>query len=185
MTKEQIREEIRNKRENISVIQAAELSARISERALALPEYKNAQTVLGYASLIGEVRTESLNARIIADGKKLLLPKIGDGRSMDAVRVTDLGALKPGKMRIPEVENGEAADPAEISIVFVPGIAFDKKGGRIGFGGGYYDRFLPGTKALRVALAFEMQIVEDTFALDHDQKMDILITEDAVYDLRT
>ena len=184
MTKEQIREEIRNKRENISVIQAAELSARISEKALALPEYKNAQTVLGYASLIGEVRTEALNARVIADGKRLLLPKVVQNGRMEAVEVKDLSALRPGKMRIPEVENGVAADPAGISLVFVPGIAFDKKGGRIGFGGGYYDKYLPGTKALRIALAFEMQIVEDTFTLAHDQRMDMLITEERVYDFR-
>lgn len=184
MTREQIRESIRSKRENISVIHAAELSARISEKALSLPEYRSAQTVLGYASLIGEVRTESLNARIMADGKRLLLPKVAGGGVMDAVCVTDLSALRPGKMHIPEVENGAAADPASVDIAFVPGIAFDRKGNRIGFGGGYYDRYLPKTRALRIALAFEMQIVEEILALEHDQKMDLLITEDRIYDFR-
>lgn len=184
MTREQIRETIRTKRENISVIHAAELSARISEKVIALPEYKTAAQVLGYASLMGEVRTESLNARIIADGKQLLLPKVAGEGTMDAVRVKDLSLLKPGKMRIPEVETGLPADPQSVDLALVPGVAFDLKGGRIGFGGGYYDRFLPKTRAIRVGLAFEMQIVEDTLALAHDQKMDLLITEERVYDFR-
>ncbi len=184
MTKEQIRELIRSERENISVIQAAELSARISERVLALPEYRAAKSVLCYASLMGEVRTESLNARILADGKQLLLPKVtGDG-AMEAVQVENLQGLRPGRLRVPEVENGMPCDPQEIELALVPGIAFDKKGGRIGFGGGYYDRFLPRTKAVRIALAFGMQVVDDTHTTDTDQRVDMLITEDGVYDFR-
>lgn len=184
MTREQIRESIRNKRENISVIQAAELSARISERVLGMKEYRAAKRVLCYASLIGEVRTESLNARILSDGKELLLPRVTGKGAMEAVRVTDLSALRPGKLRIPEVENAETQPPEGIDIALVPGIAFDRFGGRIGFGGGYYDRFLPQTGALRVGLAFGMQLVENTFALEHDQKMDLLITEDDIFDFR-
>ena len=137
-----------------------------------------------YASLLSEVRTESLNGRTLADGKTLLLPKVRQNGLMDAICVTDLSALRPGKMRIPEPQNGQAHDPMEIDIVLVPGIAFDKKGGRIGYGGGYYDRFLAKTKALKVALAFEMQLVEDVHALAHDQLMDMLITEERVYDFR-
>ncbi|MBQ3222985.1 MAG: 5-formyltetrahydrofolate cyclo-ligase [Clostridia bacterium] len=184
MTREKIREKIRIERENISVIHAAELSARISEKVLALPEYKQAETVMCYASLLSEVRTESLNAKALADGKKLLLPKTHAQGRMDAVHVTDLSLLRPGKMQIPELETGEAEDPARIDLVLVPGVAFDKKGGRLGYGSGYYDRFLAKTRALKVALAFEMQIVEDTLALAHDQKMDMLITEERVYDFR-
>lgn len=185
MTREQIRREIRDKRENISIIQSTELSARIAERAIALPEYQRAGCVLSYASLLGEVRTESLNARILADAKTLLLPKVTGSGLMAAARVTDLSTLRPGKMRVPEVENGECFDPEKIDLVFVPGIAFDKEGGRLGFGGGYYDRFLPmAGRALRVGLAFGMQIVPDVCAMEHDQKMDVLITEDNVYDLR-
>lgn len=184
MTKEQIRQTIRAERENISVIQAAELSARISERVLALPEYRRAKTVLGYASLMGEVRTEALNARILADGKHLLLPRVLEGGRMEAVEVFSLRDLKPGRMRIPQVETGLPVDPVRIDLALVPGIAFDRNGWRIGFGGGYYDRFLPATQALRAALLFSMQLVDDACPDVHDCRMDLLITEDTVFDFR-
>ncbi|MDO4739184.1 MAG: 5-formyltetrahydrofolate cyclo-ligase [Eubacteriales bacterium] len=167
------------------MIHAAELSARISEKVLALPEFRRAATVMSYASLMGEVSTESLNRKILSDGKTLLLPKVRkEAGLMDAVRVTDLSLLRPGRMRIPELENGAAVDGADIELMLIPGVAFDLKGGRIGFGGGYYDRFLTGTGALRVALAFEMQLVEDAFMQEHDQPVDLLITEERICDFR-
>lgn len=181
MTRAEIRAEIRDKREKISVIQAAELSARICERALALPEYRKAKRVLSYASLLGEVQTQSLNLRVLSDGKELYLPRVLRGRAMEALRVTDIRSLRPGAMGIPEPEPGAPVDPMELDLIFVPGIAFDREGGRIGFGGGYYDRYLPGTRAVRVALAFEMQMIEDTCAEPHDQTMHAILTEDGIY----
>ena len=185
MDRRELRALIRDRREKISVIQAAELSARIAERVLTLPEYRQAKKVMCYASVIGEVNTAPLNARILEDGKELFLPKISKEKGrMVAVPVKDLASLRRGRMGIPEPPKGEGADPMGIDLILVPGIAFDRKGGRVGFGGGYYDRFLPETKALRVALAFNMQLVEDTHPEPHDQSVDMLITEDALLDFR-
>lgn len=179
--KEQIRAEILKKREKISIIQAAEMSARIVTKVLTLPEYRNAKTVMCYSSLLGEVATGSLNTRIIADGKKLCLPRVTGEHTMDAVTVDDPSSLRPGRKRIPEPVEGETISPADIDFMIIPGIAFDLKGGRIGFGGGYYDVFLKETDAFRAALAFEMQLVEDTFSVGHDEKMDVLLTEMNTY----
>ncbi len=163
------------------MIQAAEMSARIITRLLLMPEYKKAQTVFSYASILGEVSTTAFNGRILGDGKRLCLPKITGARTMDAVAVEDIGSLRPGAKRIPEPYTGIVVPPDEIDLVVVPGLAFDLKGGRIGFNGGYYDVYLAKTNAFRAALAFEMQIVEDAFSEEHDQKMDALLTEDHLY----
>ena len=185
MDRKELRSLIRARRESISVIQAAELSARIAERVLILPEYRAARCIMSYASVLGEVQTAALNARILEDGKRLLLPKVMEDRqSMLAVPVADLSRLTRGAMGIPQPPDDTGADPADIDLVLVPGIAFDRKGGRLGFGGGFYDRFLEGTPALRVAIAFDIQLVDDTDPQPHDQQMDLLITEDALRDFR-
>ncbi len=185
MDRQELRTLIRARRENISVIQAAELSARIAERVLTMPEYRAANTVMCYASVLGEVQTAALNARILEDGKELLLPRIDrETHTMQAVPARDLSTLRRSAIGVPEPTGEAGVDPASIDLVLVPGIAFDRRGGRVGFGGGYYDRFLLETKALRVALAFEMQLVEDTRPEPHDQAMDMLVTEKALLDFR-
>lgn len=178
MNKQQIREAKRNERENISIIQAAELSTRIAERVLRLPEYRAARTVMSYASLAGEVVTNALNERILTDGKRLYLPRVrSESGMMDAVRVTDMSVLKRGYRNIREPSEGEIAKPGDLDLILVPGLAFDLCGGRIGFGGGFYDRFLAGMSGLRVGLAFETQLVENTCSTETDVPMDILVTE--------
>lgn len=178
MNKQQIREAKRNERENISIIRAAELSTRIAERVLKLPEYRKARSVMSYASLSGEVVTAALNERILADGKRLYLPRVrSDGTMMDAVRVLDTSVLKKGYRNITEPVDGEIARPGELDLILVPGVAFDLRGGRIGFGGGFYDRFLSEMSGLRIGLAFETQLVEDACSTETDVPMDALVTE--------
>lgn len=184
-TKQLLRSKIRDRRRQLTPDRALEFSERIAERALTLPEYGEAQSVLSYASLREEVNTRKINERVLTDGKRLFLPKVVETGVMYACQVTHLFDLHLGKMGILEPDSKHTAFSQNIALAFVPGIAFDKRGGRIGFGGGYYDRFLEKTGALRVALAYEMQIVEDVCACAHDQMMDMLITEERIYDFRT
>ena len=139
---------------------------------------------MSYMALREEVDVREINARALADGKALFLPKVLGAGEMCACRVESLEGLARGAMGIFEPDGSAAEQPECLEIVLVPGVAFDRNGGRIGFGGGYYDRFLPRTGALRIAIAFEVQIVEDACVLAHDRKMDMLITERRAYDLR-
>ena len=86
-------------------------------------------------------------------------------------------------IRAPKEEARRFADPEILDAVIVPGVGFDHKGNRLGFGGGFYDRFLPRTRkqCKKIAVCYELQLIENVFPEDHDFPMDIIITEDAAY----
>src|SRR5690606_5030175 len=117
-------------------------SALITAKALALPQLATAQTVGAYASIGNEVATGNLIAALLSAGKNLVLPVVeGDG-VMEFRAVTDLSRLTPGVFGILEPREGEPCLPENIDLLFIPGLAFDHRGGRLGRGKGYYDRYL-------------------------------------------
>ncbi len=118
---------------------------------------------------------------MLGAGKALCLPRILGPRRMASFRVTDLAAdLAPGTWDIPEPRAGlPEVLPDEIDLVFVPGSAFDEEGRRCGYGGGFYDSYLPRTRpgTPRVALAFEGQIVAGICSESHDLPVTAIVTE--------
>lgn len=169
-----------------------EKSSVIVRRVLSLPEIKRASVVLVYMHIRSEVMTSDLIGQVLADGKILTVPYTSTAdRQLHAVRITDPDhQLIPGYCNIPEplpeLLDSERFDPASIDAVIVPGSVFDRSGGRLGYGGGYYDRFLatrtPG--AARIGLAFEIQLVEQVPVEPHDQSMDFVVTENKIYACR-
>ena len=125
-----------------------------------------------FASFRSELDTAPIAEWVLRAGKTLCLPRILGPRRMAAFRVTDPGAdLAPGTWGIPEPREGLPEVPPEtIDLVFVPGSAFDEEGGRCGYGGGFYDTYLPLTRpgTPRVALAFEAQLVPKIAGEAHD-----------------
>ena len=167
-------------------------SARVCARLLSLPAVQEAQHLFCYISFRSEVETGELVQSLIAAGRIVSVPlTLREESRLLAVRITDPATqLAPGCYGIPEptAEQVElaAVDPATIDIVLVPGSVFDRCGGRLGYGGGFYDRFLveSAPRALRIGLAFELQLVERVEMEPHDQYMDLLVTEKQVYDCR-
>ena len=178
--KQQLRRELKQRRAAISMIERAELSARISEKALSLPEYAESDTVLCYCSVRDEVITWPLLRHILDSGRVLALPAI-EGSRMAVRRVTDLDGLVPGKMGILEPKSGPEVFPESIGLALVPGLGFDLTGGRIGYGGGYFDRYLALVPGLKAGLCFSAQITEELPREPHDVPMDALITENQIY----
>jgi 5-formyltetrahydrofolate cyclo-ligase len=187
--KQQIREQAhanRNAQENKD-----ELSREIVARCMALPEYQQAKTVLFYLDVRSEVRTRNDLDNALASGKKIVVPYCVDGE-LELFHLTNPEELAIGMYRIlePKAElrtvDAHKVDVKEIDLIIVPGVAFDREGGRTGHGKGYYDKLLeharPDTPL--VALAFECQLFDKIPMQDHDVFMDKVITEKAAYNGR-
>ncbi len=162
-------------------------SHRITERICRSEQWQRAKIVLSYASFRSEVDTGPVNRRALEEGKKLYLPRIFPSvRRMEFYRVRELDSLEKGYQGIREPQADEAGIfcpvdiPGEKVLMLMPGAAFDEKKNRIGYGGGYYDRYLErwkeyiGTKML---LAFSCQRVEEIAAEETDVAPDVIITE--------
>ena len=187
--KQQIREQAhanRNAQENKD-----ELSREIVARCMALPEYQQAKTVLFYLDVRSEVRTRNDLDNALASGKKIVVPYCVDGE-LELFHLTNPEELAIGMYRIlePKAElrtvDAHKVDVKEIDLIIVPGVAFDREGGRTGHGKGYYDKLLeharPDTPL--VALAFECQLFDKIPMQEHDVFMDKVITEKTAYNGR-
>lgn len=168
-------------RDALSDAERERLADEVRARALGLPELAAARTVMLFASFRSELDTGPIADRVLRAGKALCFPRILGPRRMAAYRVTDPAAdLVPGKWDIPEPREGlPEVPPRSIDLVFVPGSAFDAQGRRCGYGGGFYDTYLPLTRpeTPRVALAFEMQIVPKIDCEAHDLPVTAIVTE--------
>ncbi|MBE7045621.1 MAG: 5-formyltetrahydrofolate cyclo-ligase [Ruminococcaceae bacterium] len=176
--KQQIRAECKMKRKALLPEAVSKNSEAICTQILTLPAWKNAKTVLGYSPIQNEVDTKKLLMLAIETGKRCALPITDiEANDLQVVQLTDDSDMQTGAFGISEPKAQIPVPEEEIDVILVPGIAFDKKGGRIGFGKGYYDRLLSRTKAVKIGLCHAVQLVEDTFCEPHDVRMDYVITE--------
>jgi len=164
----------------------AQRQARLAaERLAEWPVYRRAGCVLLYAALPGELDTAPMLDRVLADGKRLLLPRCGTDGEMQAVQVQDWRGLCPGRFGVREPSAAlPAADPQAIDLVLAPGLAFDEAGTRLGRGKGYFDRFLCRTRATVAGVAYLEQIVPAFPAgarEAHDVRMEYLVTARGVW----
>lgn len=181
LPKVQARRRALDARDALPEAERERLAGAVRARALELPELAAAGTVMLFASFRSELDTAPIAEWVLRAGKTLCLPRVLGRRRMAAFRVTDPAAdLVPGKWDIPEPREGLPEVPPEvIDLVFVPGSAFDEEGGRCGYGGGFYDTYLPLTRpdAPRVALAFEAQLVPKIACEAHDLPVTAIVTE--------
>lgn len=174
--KTEVRKRALAARRALSKKQRAEYSKKIAARLFQTEIYKSSEHIMCYAAYNCEVETDEICRRILADGKKLYLPRCIEKGKMLACRVEKLNGLRTGMYGIPEPA-GEGVDADILELVIVPASAFDRNMNRMGYGGGYYDRFLPVTGAKRCALAFSSQEVQKAGFEATDAQMDMIITE--------
>ncbi len=180
-----LRKEKLTERDSLSDIQLEEKSSIIQTKIFELDEIKKAESFFIYVSFRSEVKTLSVIDVLLSQKKEIAVPITHfDKKRMDAVQIIDRQKdLSPGYCGIPEPKPTRAAScifpPDRIDIVMVPGSVFDERGGRFGYGGGYYDRFLANIpNALRIGLAFDFQVVERLPLQPHDQILDLVVTEE-------
>jgi 5-formyltetrahydrofolate cyclo-ligase len=151
-----------------------------------LDEIARAETLFIYVHFRSEVETLALIRHCIARGKRVGVPltDVKNSRLLPFVIRDPDQDLQPGYCRIPEPVSGRlsALDPKTIDTVVLPGSVFDEQGGRFGYGGGYYDRFLANDapQARRVGIAFEQQVVKELPLMPHDERLHILVTEERI-----
>lgn len=186
--KQQSRKDLRcetlARRDKIEAESRRQQSATLVERLWHLPSFSEARHIFTYINFRSEVETLPLIRQCLARGIVVSAPitMTADLRLI-ARRITDPDrGLRPGYCGIPEPDPAHSAiiDPADIEAIILPGSVFDKHGGRLGYGGGYYDRFLvnEAPQALRIGVAFELQIMKQALPLmPHDQMLDYLVTE--------
>ena len=142
--------------------------------------YIKAKNIFIYLSFGSEIQTNNIITKALRDGKEVYIPKVyKKNKLMKAVRLKSFDDLKENSMGILEpIDDSNYIDKREIDLILVPGVVFDLNGNRIGYGGGYYDRYLQDIKEIRnkVVLAYDLQIVDSINPDIHDIAFDYIIT---------
>lgn len=152
---------------------AQQVRARIGE----LAAYRQACVVMAYVAIRGELSLDGVLKDVLSSGRMLVLPRCEEKGILSACIVPDLSALGRGAYGIFAPSSGAATvSPEQIDLILTPGVAFDRMGHRIGQGGGYYDRFLPATRALRVGVCHDFALLDEIPFEPHDARMDVIVT---------
>ncbi|NLK94578.1 MAG: 5-formyltetrahydrofolate cyclo-ligase [Clostridiales bacterium] len=184
MDKKELRKYMIEKRNCITVEEKVSLDKEILEKLRGSESYIDSKNIFIYIGFGSEINTKEYINEFLKDGKSVFIPRtVISSKKMEAVKVNSLENLEKNKYGI--LEPGlkeEASDKKILDLIILPGVAFDLYGGRLGYGGGYYDRFLIGTKAKKVALAYDFQIISKIEIEEHDIPADSIITEKRIID---
>lgn len=175
MDKTELRREIRARKRAMTEEEIETRSAKLAQLFFASEAYQKAKTIYGYLPYNQEVRTVPMLERALKDGKKVAVPKVY-GEEMKFLYLDDLNAVAKGYAGIPEPIADEPVAQDETALVLMPGLAFDPQGHRIGYGGGFYDKFLaaePNHPTL--ALCYEFQMLPKLDVEDHDIPVDTVL----------
>lgn len=183
--KRALREQVLTLRAALSEQQRAQKSEEIRNRVISLQEFQEAQTIMLFLNFRDEVETMELARKVLELGKTLVLPRCAPKGVIIPALIQDLDRdIEPGTwgIREPKKEDIKPVDPLEIDFILVPGAAFDQQGNRLGYGGGYYDRFFDCLKkgTPKIAIAFSCQVVSEVPVETFDKTVDMLITEKGV-----
>ena len=183
--KADLRKQVLARRDAVPAMQRRALSERIIPQLLALEAYRGARCVMAYASFGSEFETAGFVTEVLAQGKTLVLPRIERGdRTLHLHAVADPASqLAPGVWGIPQPRAGlcPPIPASQLDFVLVPGVAFTRRCERLGYGGGFYDGFIRslGRRPPLVAAAFALQVVPALPVSETDQRVDLVVTEDA------
>ncbi|MFH2122170.1 MAG: 5-formyltetrahydrofolate cyclo-ligase [Pseudomonadota bacterium] len=172
-------------RDNLSLHDRQLMSADIAAKILLLEEIRFRDTLFIYVDFRSEVETHLLIAELLQRGKRVVVPvTLVKEKKLLPVAIQSVDEdLVPGYCSIPEprmeFSKNNLVAGGEIETIILPGSVFDEQGGRLGYGGGYYDRFMAyeAPRATRIGLAFELQMVKKLALQAHDEKLDLIITE--------
>lgn len=177
-----IREQMKQLRADMTRTERFEKSMQIFEQLITVPEFKRADRIYTYVSMDNEIDTIMLIDYSLSLEKRVFVPRVS-GKDMEFYEISDISELSPGYMGIYEPDiNGKEPDYSRTGFMCMPGLAFDRSYNRIGYGGGFYDRYLSvENKLYKAALAYEAQLLESIPAQDGDVRPDMIVTEESIY----
>jgi 5-formyltetrahydrofolate cyclo-ligase len=175
MNKFELRQQIRMQKRQMTPEVIAEKSQKLLQQFLATDLYRNATTLYGYMSYNQEVRTLPILEQALRDGKRVAIPKCY-GDEMRFIYMEDLSAVEKSSCGIPEPIADEPVATDETALVLMPGLAFDPAGHRIGYGGGFYDKYLSAQSGHpTVALCFDFQMLPTLETEEFDIPVDLVL----------
>lgn len=175
INKQELRRSIRQRKRAMTEEEIVLKSSLLAEKFLASPAYQSAKTIYGYLPYNQEVRTVPMLEQALRDGKRVAVPKCY-GDEMKFIFLEDLSRVEKGYAGIPEPILDEPVADDTTALVLMPGLAFDPQGHRIGYGGGFYDKFLsrePNHPTL--ALCYDFQMLPSLETQEHDIPVDYVI----------
>lgn len=179
MNKDEIRKDMMKKRTNI--VNKDDIDEVIKRKLKGSSFYKSSKNIFIYVGFKSEINTIEFIKEFLEEGKRVYIPRTDvKSRIMEAVEITSLSNLERSNYGILEPKKDKRAiNKSELDLIIFPGLAFDKKGYRIGYGAGYYDKFTKGLndKILKVALCYDFQMIDKIPYEAHDAKVDYIITE--------
>ena len=180
-----LRKEILTKRKNIDIVEKEKMDRKILDKFYESKYYREAKNIFIYISYDSEINTKEIINKALKDNKKIYVPRTEfKTRLMDAVEITSLDNLIESEYGILEPSAEEPhINPNELDLIVVPGVAFDRNGGRMGYGAGFYDRYFKKInkdnikKIKKLALAYDFQILEKIPMNEQDVPVSYIITE--------
>lgn len=175
MDKTELRKMIREQKRAMTPQQIENASCALGRKLAEAEQYRQAKTIYGYLPYNQEVRTVAILERAIREGKRVAVPKVY-GDEMRFIYIEDLTSVEKGYSGIPEpiADSPVADDPT--ALVLMPGLAFDRQGNRIGYGGGFYDKFLAKEpEHPTVALCYDFQVLESIETDSYDIPVDLVL----------
>ena len=175
-----LRNKVLSIRNSLDKIVKESMDQEIYNKLITSDLYKKSNNIFVYLSFGSEVETKNIINKAIEDKKKVYIPKIyKEDKSMKAIRLKSFNDLKENSMGILEpIDDSNYINKKDIDLILVPGVVFDFNGNRIGYGGGYYDRYLKDIKEIRnkLVLAYDFQIIDSINPESHDVVFDYIIT---------
>ena len=175
-----LRNKVLSIRNSLDKIVKESMDQEIYNKLITSDLYKKSNNIFVYLSFGSEIETKNIINKAIEDKKKVYIPKIyKEDKSMKAIRLKSFNDLKENSMGILEpIDDSNYINKKDIDLILVPGVVFDFNGNRIGYGGGYYDRYLKDIKEIRnkLVLAYEFQILDSINPESHDVVFDYIIT---------
>ena len=176
--KARLRKQLLDARDGLSLDFIKITSKEIQDNLRKIESYRYAKTIGAYYSIGSEVRTQDILQEILNAGKELALPKVVKN-DLVFKKITSFSELEPGNFSVMEPKD-KCESVKDLDVIIVPAIALTRDGFRLGYGFGYYDKFLHGKKLNTIALSYAKQIIKSFPRDDHDIKMNCIVTEDGI-----